>query len=52
MEYEWSYTQPCHATFGPMIGNYGTGDSCVTCILTLQNLMLCLGFAGTDMLKF
>ena len=52
MEYEWSYTPPCLTSFRLMIGNYGTGDSHMTCILTLWNLMLCHGFAGTDMLKF
>ena len=38
--------------FGLMIGNYSTGDFCMTCILTLWSLVLCLGFAGTDMLRF
>ena len=52
MGYEWSYTPPYLTTFRPMTGNYGTGDSHMTCILTLWSLVLCLGFAGTDMLKF
>ena len=52
MEYKQSYTPPFLATFEPMIGNYGTGNSCMICILTLGSLMLCLGFTGTDMLKF
>ena len=52
MGYEWSYTPPYCAASEPMIGNYSTGDSCMTCILTLWSLVLCLGFAGTDMLKF
>ena len=52
VEYEWSYTPPYLATFRLMIGNYSTGDSHMTCILMLWNLMMCFGFAGTDMLKF
>ena len=51
MEYKWSYTQPYLTDFRLMIGNYGTGDSCMTCILTHWNLVLCLGFTATGMLK-
>ena len=52
MVYEWSYTLPYLTNFRLLIGNYGTGDYCTTCILTLWNLVLCLGFTGTGMLKF